>query len=135
MKLAYDFYKSFLLINKNLTKNIFIEKTGAKSGYSLNMFSRMYDSITSELIDVEWEYKKFYSFEYKTLEQYLYRKYNIKEEYIIELMEVRRSNPDCVLYRMDELSYGGNGDLNTFAFSETMFERISEILMLKKTSK
>lgn len=135
MKLAYDFYKSFILINKNLIKDIFIEKTGAKSGYSLNMFSRMYDSITSELIDVDWEYKKFYAFEYETLEQYLYRKYNIKEEFIIELMEERKNNPDCILFRKDDLSYGGNGELTTFAFSEIMHDRIIEILMLKSPNK
>jgi hypothetical protein len=70
MKLAYDFYKSLLLVNKKLTKEIFLAKTGALDGYSLNMFSRMYDSITSELIDVEREFEKYYSFEYKSFEQF-----------------------------------------------------------------
>jgi len=131
MKLAYDYYKSLLLINKNLTKEIFLEKSGAQSGYSLNMFSRMYDSVTSELINVDLEYKKFYSFEYESIEQFLYRKYNIRGEYIDELMQFRKDNPDCILYRKDDNSYGDYG-IPQFMFSESMYDRIIEILTLKK---
>lgn len=134
MKLAYDFYKSVLLINKNLTKEIFIQKSGVEDGYSLNMFSRMYDSLTSELIDVDREFKKYYSFEYENMEHFLYRKYNIKGKYIDELMEVRKENPDCILYRKDDNSYGDYG-IAQFAFSATMYDRVVEILMLKNQSK
>lgn len=134
MKLAYDFYKSLLLINKNLTKEIFLEKSGAQSGYSLNMFSRMYDSVTSELINMDLEYEKFYSFEYENIEQFLYRKYNIKVEYIDELMQFRKDNPDCILYRKDDASYG-DYQIPQFMFSEPMYDRIIDILTLIKTSK
>ena len=134
MKLAYDFYKSLLLININLTKEVFIDRTGAKDGYSLNMFLRMYDSVTSELIDVDMEYKKYYSFEYDSLERFLYRKYNLKEEHIIELIWERQNNPDCILYRKDDNSYGDYG-IAQFTFSETMYERVMEIIMLKNSTK
>ena len=130
MKLAYDFYKSLLLVNKKLTKEIFLAKTGAIDGYSLNMFSRMYDSITSELIDVEREFEKYYSFEYKSLEQFFYRKYNLKPEHIEELMEERKNNPDCIIYRKDDNSYGDYG-IGSFSFSETMYDRVMNIIMLK----
>ncbi len=72
MKIAYDFYKSILLINKNLTKEIFIAKAGANAGYAYNMFSRIYDSIESELINLDIEYNKYYSFDHSTLEHFLY---------------------------------------------------------------
>jgi hypothetical protein len=130
MKLAYDFSKSLLLINTNLTKEIFILKTGAQDGYALNMFSRMYDSITSELIDVDKEYMKYYSFEYDSLERFLYRKYNLKKEDIAELIEERNSNPDCILYRKDDNSYGDYG-ITQLAFSESVYDRVIGILMLK----
>lgn len=130
MKLGYDFYKSLLLINKNLTKGIFIEKAGVQDGYSLRMFSRMYDSVTSELIDVDKEYKKYYSFEYSSIESFLYRKYNLKEKHIVELMEERKNNPDCLLYRKDDNSYGDYG-IAQFTFSDTMYDRVMEILTLK----
>lgn len=134
MKLGYDFYKSLLLINKNLTKEIFIEKSGVQDGYSLRMFSRMFDSITSELIDVDKEYKKYYSFEYYSIESFLYRKYNLKEKHIVELMEERKNNPDCLLYRKDDNSYGDYG-ITQFTFSDTMYDRVLEILMLKNETK
>ena len=131
MKLAYEFYKSLLLINKNLTKEIFLEKSGAQNGYSLNLFSRMYDSVTSELINVDFEFEKYYSFEYESIEQFLYRKYNIEENEIDELMQFRKDNPDCILYRKDDASYGDYG-IPQFMFSESMYDRIIEVLTLKK---
>lgn len=134
MKLAYDFYKSLLLINKNLTKEIFIERTGVKVGYSLSMFSRMYDSVTSELIDVDEEYEKYYSFEYESMEHFLYRKYNLEGKHIEELMEERKNNPDCLIFRKDDNSYGDYG-IARFTFSDTMYDRVMEILMLKNSNK
>lgn len=130
MKLAYDFYKSLLLINKNLTKEIFIERVGVQNGYSLNMFSRMYDSVTSELIDLDDEYLKYYSFEYSSMEIFLYRKYNLNEDDILDLMEQRKNNPDCILFRKDDNSYGDYG-IAQFTFSDPMYDRVTEILMLK----
>ena len=130
MKLSYDYNKSLLLINKELTKEIFIEKTGVGDGYSLRMFSKMYDSITSQLIDVEEEYKKFYSFEYDSIQKFLLIKYNLREEHVKVIMEERKYNPDYILYRKEEYSYGDYG-IAQFAFSDTMYDRIMEILTLK----
>lgn len=130
MKLSYDFGDSLLLLNRNLTKVIFLEKAKVKSSYSLNLFSKMFDSIFSELIDVENEFKKYYSFEYESIENYLYKKYNLKSDQISRLMEERKSNPDCGLYRKDDYSYGDYG-LSQFAFSDTMYDRVMNILTLK----
>lgn len=134
MKLAYDFYKSLILVNKNITKEIFLAKTGAEDGYALNMFSRLYDSITCELVNLDVEYDKYYSFEYPSLEHFLYRKYNLNEEDISNLMEERKKYPECILYRKDDLAYGGNGQLTTFAFSEAMYDRVMEMIMLKNSN-
>lgn len=133
MRLAYDYYKSLMLINNKLTKEIFLKMAGAKEGYSLAMFSRMYDSITSELINVDLEFEKYYSFEYESLEQFLYKKYNIRADYINELMKERKFNPECGLYRTDDHSYGDYG-IAQFTFSDIMFERVMNLLMLKNQS-
>ena len=133
MKLCYDYNKSLLFINKNLTEEIFIEKAGVQNGYSLKMFSKMYDSITSELIDVEQEYKKYYLFEYNTLEKFLYKKYNLKEEDVVELMKEQKNNPDFLLYRKNDNSYGDYG-ITQLAFSDTMYDRVMEILTLKNSN-
>lgn len=130
MKLSYDFGNSLLLLNRKLTKDIFLEKAKVKSSYSLNLFSKMFDSIFSELIDVENEFEKYYSFEYESIEHYLYKKYNLKSDHLFKLMEERKENPDCGLYRKDDFSYGDYG-LSQFAFSDTMYERVTNILMLK----
>lgn len=131
MKLTYDYDKSLFLIHRNLTKEIFINESGVNDGYSLSMFSRMYDSIFSELIDLDKEFEKYYSFEYNSMDLFLWRKYNLKTIHINELNKVRTINPDCILYRKDEYSYGDYGIMQ-FAFSETMKNRIFKILMLKK---
>ncbi|GAB4015029.1 hypothetical protein GCM10028808_39220 [Spirosoma migulaei] len=130
MKLAYDFYKSLLLLDSKLTKEIFLDKAGVKDGYSLQMFSKMYDSVFSELINVEKEYETYYITEYKSLETFLFKKYNLKQEDISLIINEKEKYPDCQLYRKDDNSYGDYG-LVQFTFSEVMYDRIVNILMLK----
>ena len=130
MKFSYDYSKSFFLINKELTRDLWLRKSGAQRGYSMDMFSRMYDSIFSELIDVEREYTKYYSFEYTKLEQFLYKKYNLSPEDIEEIMELRKANPDYSLFKKDDYSYGDYGIMH-LAFSESMIDRVTDMLILK----
>ncbi len=130
MVLFYESYKIMVLIHPDLTEKNFLKKTGAKDGYAKKMFTEMYQSIISERIDVIAEYKKFYSVEYGTLEEYLYKKYNLEVESIEELMEALEENKECRLYRKDQNSYG-NWEISTFMNSETMFDRITEILLTK----
>lgn len=130
MVLFYESYKIMVLMHPDLTEKNFLKKTGAKDGYAKKMFTEMYQSIISERIDVIAEYKKFYSAEYGTLEEYLYKKYNLEVESIEELMEALEKNKKCRLYRKDQNSYG-NWEISTFMNSETMFDRITEILLTK----
>lgn len=130
MKLGYEYDESFLLIHKNLTKEVFLEKAGVSSGFSYEMFSHMYDSITSELINMDKEYHEYYSFEYLSLEAFLYKKFNLKPKSINKLIKAREKNPECILYRKDDYAYGDYG-LTQFTFSETMYKRIIELLLLK----
>lgn len=119
-----------VLMHPELTESVFLGKAGAKSGYARKMFTEMYQSIISERIDVIAEYKKFYSIEYPTFEEHLYKKYNLDIELINELVEAVNQNPDCKLYRKDQNSYG-NWEISTFINSETMFDRVNEILLMK----
>ena len=131
MKLTYDFYRSILVINKNLTKDIFLGKAAVKeSGFAKEMFSRMYDSIFSELIDLEREYEKYYSKEYEKFEVFLYKKYNLEAEGIEALMDLKAKNDDYKIYKMEDYSYG-DYSLGQFTFSETIYDRIMNILLLK----
>jgi hypothetical protein len=130
MKLAYDFYKSILLVDSRLNKEIFLEYAAARSGYALEMFSRMYDSITSELINLEKQFCDYYAFEYITLERFLYIKYNIEEADIEKIMQEKQANSHCVVYKRKDYAYGDYG-LDDFAFSDPMYERIRDILLMK----
>jgi hypothetical protein len=131
MVLNYRYSESLLLINKNLTKELFLQKAGVTKGYAYEMFSSMYDSIHSELINVKEEYNKYYSFEYPTPEDFLYKKLNIKWEHIETVIKQMKKNPDYILYRKsDDYSHGHYG-LTQFTFSETMYKRVEKILLLK----
>lgn len=134
MKIDYGSFNGLFLIHKKLNKKIFVAKVGAKTGHSVNMFSRMFDCIFYELINVDSEFKKYYKFEYKSLDNFLYKKLNIDEDSISLLMKVRKKNPDCILYRKPD-SVGGYYNLIQFAFSETLNERITNILLLNKLKK
>jgi hypothetical protein len=127
MVLAYDFYKSFWLLNPKLTKDVFLNIVGANNGYALNMFTRIHYSIFSELIDVENEYVKYYSFEYQTFDDYLFKKYNLDAKEIKKLNKKKNKFPFCKIYRKDDHSYG-DYSIPQFITSETMYKRITKIL-------
>jgi len=131
MKFTYDFFESIILIDSTLTKEKFLEFTGATSGYALDMFSRIFDSITSELIDLEKQFKEYYAFEYITMERFLFRKFNLESEDIDKIMREKKINPHCIIYKKRDYAYG-NAGLDQFAFSEPMYERIFKILLMKE---
>lgn len=130
MRYSYDFYKSIVVLNRKLKLETFLTLTGAEKGYAREMFTRMYEGIFSELIDLESERLRFYGFEYNSLEQYLYRKFNLPEEDIGALMKMKAECEDYGIFRTDDLAYGDSG-VNQLAFSEMMNNRIDDILLLK----
>lgn len=130
MILAYEYSKVFLVINRNLDKNQFLRLTGAESGFSKEMFTKIYESIFSELIDAETEFEEYYSFEYKDLETYLFKKYNLNAKDVEDLTSLLKSNSDYKLYRTHVYSYG-DYQIPQFITSETMYDKIVQILLLK----
>jgi hypothetical protein len=130
MILHYDSYRIMVLIHPILTEEKFLDMAGAREGYAKQMFTDMFRNITSELIDVMYEYDKFYAFEYQTFEGYLYRKYNLDEGLIKELKKEIKKNPNCKLYRKEEHSYG-KYEIASFTTSDTMVGRVSKMLLMK----
>ena len=129
-KYAYDSYKSLIVINKNLTKEFFLNKAGAESGYAKDIFSRIYDSIFTEAEIVDVVFLEYYKEEYNDIETYLYCKYCIDMDDVKEIMELKNSNTDYVIYDFAELNYG-NSNIVEFAFSDDMYERITDMLLMK----
>ncbi len=127
MKLTYSFDKYLIVINDLLTKEAFLELAGAGKGYSQSLFIRIYDCIFSELVNVEEEYNKYYSIEYENLWLFLFKKYNIKIENIEEIREEKGRNSRNTLFRKENSHLW----LEYFMFSEAMYERIINILLME----
>lgn len=127
MKLAYDFYKSILVINGELTKEEFIKECGASSGYAKQVFERIYESIYSELVDLKNEYELYYNMEYYSFEQFLYRKLNISPQDIEKLIEFSESKDYLKIFKYRDYSSGDYG-LGSFIYSEPMYDRIMALI-------
>jgi hypothetical protein len=51
MRYNYDLYESLIVVDRRLTKKVFLQKAGIMSGkYAENMFSRLYDWLFSEYV-------------------------------------------------------------------------------------
>jgi hypothetical protein len=118
------------VINKNITKEYFLMRAGAISGLAVELFTRIYDAIFYEAVDLDEIYAQYYSIEYDSLRTFLYHKFCIDNDIIDELMEVKNSNTDNAIIMIDELSYG-KSDIITFAFSESMYDRTTNILLMR----
>ena len=60
MRYGYDSYKFLMVVNKNLTLDLFLQRAGAERGYAKAMFTNMYNSIFAECHYVENEYEQYY---------------------------------------------------------------------------
>ena len=120
-------YNKLLIVNRNLTLERFIEKTGAKSGFALNMFTHLYNSIFSECTYVEEEFEKYYKIEYESFDRFLHRRYGLSKSKAEEIIKIKESNPEYTIIAYDLLSYGMN-DIDHFLFDGKLNVRINKIL-------
>ena len=127
MKLAYDFYKSILVINADLKKEEFLSECGSSSGYSKQVFERIYESIYSELVDLRREYDQFYKMEYESFEKFLYRKLNISPDDIESLIAFSESKNYLKIFKYRDYSSGDYG-IGSFIYSEAMYDRIMALI-------
>lgn len=131
MKHSYDSYQSLILVNRNISKGYFLNRAGAVGGYAKDMFSRIYDCIFSEAESVDEIYQRYYKDEYDDIRSYIYHKYCIDNESLQQILDLKSSNDDYILYDFDELNYGDSSSI-VFAFSEDMYTRITNILLMKE---
>ncbi|MCB0479546.1 MAG: hypothetical protein KDC84_15370 [Crocinitomicaceae bacterium] len=109
-----------------------MDKAMTKEGsFARDMFERMYDSLFSELIDLRQEYKKYYALEYERFEIFLYKKYNLEPDDIEAILKVENESEEYTIYKKDDFAYGDYG-IAQFCFSEVMYGRILNLLLLKK---
>lgn len=131
MRYGYDMYKYLMVVNKNLTLDLFLHRAGAQNGYAKKMFTNMYNSIFAECHYVEDEYETYYKLEYADLLQYLRKRYNVAKEGIDYLMNIKNRNHDYILIAYDSLSCG-DGSIDDMMFQDKLTERMENLLLLKE---
>ena len=126
---TYDCFRYIMVVNRNLTKDFFLDKAGIRGGYAKDMFSRIYDSIFSESEDLVDSYEKYYSQEFDSLELMLEKKYNVPKENVDMFIQDLRENADYTLIGFDSFSYGEN--IDNLLSSGIFDKRFDQLLLMK----
>lgn len=126
---TYDYCRYIMVVNRNLTKDYFLDKAGIRGGYAKDLFSRIYDSIFSESEDLVDSYEKYYCQEFDSWGLMLEKKYNVPKETVDMFIQDLQENADYTLIGFDSLSYGENID-NLFS-SGVFDKRFDQLLLMK----
>ena len=118
---AYDSYCYLMRVHKG-TKEEFLEKAGAKEGYSKEMFGELYDGIFAEALDVVELYRSYYVNEYKNFDHFLSMHYSIPSKYL-KMFGGVYDDEDYRLIDFDSLNYGGDG-VSGFMLSDELTIRM-----------
>ena len=128
MRYGYDMYRYLIFAHKDLTEEYFVERSGVVEGYAKELFQRIYKSIFTESIDVQYLYDTFYRTEYKDLVEFLKGYYQLEPEYANEIVGILNNRKELRLYEYDSLSAGENFD--DFITSEEVYERFEKLVMM-----
>ena len=125
---CYDFYKYLIFAHKDLNIEYFIEKSGVTSGYALELFIRIFNSLMSESMDVLYLYETYYKEEYPSFANFIYKYYALEEDVVMAIMKELHSFPEIRLYDYDALSVGENFD--NFIMSDELATRFDNLLRM-----
>ena len=128
MRYAYDMYRYLIFASKNLTEDYFIEKSGAIDGYAKERFLRIYKSVFSESMDVQYLYDTFYKSEYKSFTDFLTGYYQLEPAIVEKIADTLEQRKELRLYDYDSMSAGENFD--DFITSEDVYERFEKLVMM-----
>ena len=129
MRLAYDMYRYLIFAHKDLTEEYFVEKSGAVDGYAKELFQRIYKSIFTESMDVQYLYDTFFRTEYDDMKDFLIGYYQLKSEYAKEITDILENKRELRLYDYDSLSAGEYFD--DFITSNEVYDRFVKLMMME----
>ena len=111
-------------IKKNISKCKFLKKIKVKSNcFGGLLFSRIYDSFFSEIIDLNLEYRKYHNCEYNTFNEFLQKKYNIPKEVALKgEKKLAKFKNTSLFFKKEDVS--GDYNLESFIMSEEGFTNI-----------
>jgi len=121
-------YRYLIFAHKDLTEEYFVEKSGAIDGYAKELFQRIYKSVFSESMDVQYLYNTFYRTEYANMEEFLIGYYQLEPKYAREIVGILEDRKELRLYDYDSLSVGENFD--DFITSDDVYERFEKLVMM-----
>lgn len=128
MRYGYDMYRYLIFAHKDLTEDYFVERSGAIGGYAKELFQRIYKSIFSESMDVQYMYDTFFKPEYQGMTEFLTGYYQLEPEEAKEIVERLENRKELRLYEYNPLSTGENFD--DFLTSEDVYERFEKLVMM-----
>lgn len=127
MRYVYDVYRYLIFAHKDLTEEYFVEKSGAVGGYAKELFQRIYKSIFSESMDVQYLYNTFYKTEYANMAEFLMGYYQLTSEYVAEIVDILDNNKELRLFDYNSLYTGDNFD--DFITSENVYEKFDNLFL------
>ena len=106
MIIHYNINDVLINLRSDLRKNDFLKQVGAKRSLHLETFSSVFDGIYSGLIDIEKEYHRFFSEEYDSFEEYLYRKFSLTKNEVDYIIDSNRKDDGIRFFRRAYGFYG-----------------------------
>jgi len=122
---VFDYY--FLVLRKRYSRKKFLEKIKVeKDSYAESIFIRIYDTLISEVVDIRKEFKKYYYKEYENIKDFLYKKYNVDDINLIDILMQKIENGYQVFYA--EKNSSMDYPISLLIFSDTMLEKLNILL-------
>jgi len=122
---VFDYY--FLVLKKRYSRKKFLEKIKVeKDSYAESIFIRIYDTLISEVVDIRKEFKKYYYKEYENIKDFLYKKYNVDDTNLIDILMEKIENGYQVFHA--EKNSSMDYSISQLIFSDTMLEKLNILL-------
>jgi len=121
---VFDYY--FLVFKKPYSRKKFLEKIKVKKdSYAESIFIRIYDTLISEVVDIRKEFMKYYYKEYENIKDFLYKKYNVDDIYLIDILMEKIENGYQVFHAKKNSSM--DYSISQLIFSDTMLEKLNTL--------
>lgn len=116
----------FIILEKDYNEQTFLKRAKLKkNSFAWNLMRRIYRCLTSEVVNVIYEYKRYYAREYDTFEKFLYKKYNLDSEFIETLLG-NLTGKNLLYFRKKYVS--GDYAIEQLIFSDEMKQKIIKLI-------
>lgn len=122
--------KFILIVDKEITLSTLLDSGKVASGsYAAELISRIFDGLVTYSIDVQEEFEKYYRDEYKSLEDYLFGRYDVERHLTRQVLKTISGGQ--TIYYGDAYS-GGDQIVAQLLNSDDTKEILNQLLAGKK---